>query len=95
MKPRQSSRGCKSCPAKGAPTRVGSQPCDGAGDGSGDASAGEHLGCVRAAGQRGRSDRRIVDTRIGAARFDERDEGDAIDRVEALVRELGPLVVKR
>jgi transcription-repair coupling factor (superfamily II helicase) len=30
-----------------------------------------------------------------AARFDERDEGDAIDRVEALVRELGPLVMKR
>jgi hypothetical protein len=37
MKLRQSSRGCKSRPAKGEPTHAGSQPCDGDGNGTGDA----------------------------------------------------------
>ncbi|MFM2416215.1 MAG: hypothetical protein RL385_938 [Pseudomonadota bacterium] len=37
MKLRLSSRGCKSPPAKGAPTHAGRQLCDGDGNGTGDA----------------------------------------------------------
>ena len=37
MKPCSSSSGCESRPAKGEPARVGSEPCAGTGNGSGDA----------------------------------------------------------
>ncbi|HEX7476176.1 MAG TPA: hypothetical protein VF331_00070 [Polyangiales bacterium] len=37
MKPRLLSRGCETRPAKGEPAHAGSQPCDGAGNDTGDA----------------------------------------------------------
>jgi uncharacterized protein YdiU (UPF0061 family) len=37
MKFRSSSSGCETCPARGEPARAGSEPCDGLGNGAGEA----------------------------------------------------------